>query len=365
MTLTRRELIEIQNLRANPAVSLLVPTHRHAPENQQDPIRVRNGLRLVEERLNAESGLDKRQVAALMARFGALVDNVDWNHTLDGLALFVSEAHASTHIIPYTVTERVILGETFATRDLVRALNRAQRYRLVVLSEKPTRLYNGFRDKVIEVRGHGFPMHHEGQGGSAPLPGGRCVNASAVRDERHRQFFRQVDAALAELQKEDRLPIVIAGVDRYQAFWDESAASAADVVARIQGSYDAHSPAELARLAWPEVSKWIDTRKVADAGNFEKAVTANRFASGAVASWRAANESRVAKLLVEENYAVPGVITADGMDIALHDDPTAPGVVDDIVDELIELVIARVGEVVFVPDGTLGKHERVGAELRY
>ncbi len=364
--ISRQELRVVQSIRGNPAVSLLVPTHRHGPGNQQDPIRVRNGLKRVQERLEAEASLSKREVRALLARFDALVEEIPWQHTLDGLALFVSEDHASAHLLPYPIEERVILGDTFATRDLVRALNRTQRYRVLVLSEKPTRLYDGHRDKVEEVRGHGFPLEHVGPGGAAPLGGGRGISASAQRDEAHRQFFREVDAQLLPLQREDRLPIVLTGVDRYLAFFEEVADHARDVVARLQGSYDHLSEPEVAKAVWPLVREWIDARKQVEVGRFEKAVSSGRYASGIVQCWRAAKEGRVGRLLVEESYAVPATVGADNpAEITLASDPTAPGVVDDIVDELIETVIGMGGEVLFVEDGALAEHQAVGAELRH
>jgi len=64
-----------------------------------------------------------------------------------------------------------------------------------------------------------FPMVHTGPGGASRLPGSLGINRSALRDEAHRQFFRKVDDALAAVQKEDHLPLVLVGVDRHVAFY--------------------------------------------------------------------------------------------------------------------------------------------------
>ena len=47
------------------------------------------------------------------------------------------------------------------------------------------------------------------------------------------------------------------------------------------------------------------------------------------------------------------------------DDPTAPDVIDDAVDELIEIVLAKGGRVIFVDNGALAIHQRVALILRY
>ena len=44
---------------------------------------------------------------------------------------------------------------------------------------------------------------------------------------------------------------------------------------------------------------------------------------------------------------------------------TAPGVIDDAVDEVIEEVTAKGGSVVFVDNGALAQHQRVALILRY
>ena len=92
---------------------------------------------------------------------------------------------------------------------------------MLVLSEKPTRLFEALNNVLTEDTQKPFPMVHKGPGGASRLPGGQGINRSAVRDESHREFFRKVDDVLAAIQKEDPLPVVVVGVDRYLAFFHE------------------------------------------------------------------------------------------------------------------------------------------------
>jgi len=69
-----------------PCLSLYQPTHRHHPENQQDPIRFRNLVKVLEESLLQRYPTD--EIRPLLDPFLALADDRDfWNHTLDGLAV--------------------------------------------------------------------------------------------------------------------------------------------------------------------------------------------------------------------------------------------------------------------------------------
>ena len=70
-----------------PCLSLYQPTHRHHPDNQQDPIRFRNLVKALEDSLLLKH--DAPHVATLLEPFRTLADDRDfWNNTLDGLAVF-------------------------------------------------------------------------------------------------------------------------------------------------------------------------------------------------------------------------------------------------------------------------------------
>ena len=118
---------------------------------------------------------------------------MDWEHSLEGLALFASRDVATAVHLPFRPRARIVIDATFATRDLVYALNRSPRYRVLVLTEKPTRLFDATTNVLTEYTAKPFPMVHKGPGGASRLPGGQGINRSAVRDESHRQFFRNVD----------------------------------------------------------------------------------------------------------------------------------------------------------------------------
>src|SRR5262249_43505907 len=151
----------------------------------------------------------KREVAGVVHNLKRLVDRVDWKHSLEGLALFASRDVATAVQLPFRPKARVVIDETFATRDLVYSLNRSPRYRALVLTAKPTRLFEATITALTEHTAKPFPMVHKGPGGASRLPGGQGINRSAVRDDAHRQFFRKVDEALAAVQKDDHLPVVL------------------------------------------------------------------------------------------------------------------------------------------------------------
>lgn len=365
--MNRSEIAALQAVRGFPAVTILLPTIQRWPDNRQNPIRVTNLVHEAAERLRSSSSA--RIWTPLIERLESLAASIDYEHLDAGLALFVNQDIARIVLLPFPVPERVVVDETFATRELVAAEQRSPRYRVLVLSEQPTRLYTGLRDTLAEVHDHGFPMTYEGPGpevdSSRPLPGGRGTHTDAYRDEYRRQFFRAVDAALGEVLAEDPLPLIVTGVDRYLAFFREVSTHTRQIVATVTGSYDQTLPHELAALVWPAMQTYVTQQQETALAALAAAVDGQRYASGIEEVWRLAHEGRGATLLVEDGFTYTAREDATGLAIRPARNPLLPGVIDDAVDETIETVIAKGGDVIFVPDGALAVHQRVALILRY
>ncbi len=150
-----------------------------------------------------------------------------------------------------------------------------------------------------------FPMIHKGTGGASRLPGGQGINRSAVRDESHCQFFRQVDEALAILQKEDPLPVEVVGIERYLAFYQEITKDPDAIVGLVAGSYDDPSPTRLGKAAWPVFKAGSTLRRMCALIRLKEVLSLNRHASGVDQVWRAAFDKRCQTLLVESDFEHP------------------------------------------------------------
>ena len=361
--MNRHDLHELQAVHGYPCLTITLPTHRTRPDNKQDPIRVKNLVSQATSRLLDE--FSKRDVAPLLERLDALVADIDYKYALDGLVLTVSRDMAREYVLPFPLEERVVVDETFFIRDLVHALNRMRRYWVLSLSEQSTRLYSAAREHLEEVTTGGFPMRHAGPGGDAPLPGGLGVSRSAYRDYRHRQFFRDVDRVFRPLMVEDPLPLALAGIDRHQSFFREVSSHTSHIIATLSGNYDHMTAHDLGRLIWPPVSEGFTARRHEVLDHLEAAVGRHRAASTIGEVWRHARLGRGDVLVVEDGYHEPARINDLGQLDLQVDDPTAPDVLDDAVDEVITTVLAKGGRVVFVEDGELALHDRIAMILRY
>lgn len=362
--MNKQDILALASLEAYPSVTLTLPTHRTSPDNRQDPIRLKNLVTEAGNRLADELG--KREAAPVLQRLEELAGSIEHSYNLDGLALFVSADYARAHSLPFTLPERVIVDKTFFTRDLVYAFNRTPRYWVLALSEQATRLFEASRDDLQELTaGSPFPMVHGGQGGARGLPTDPAINVSQLRDEHHRIFFREVDAALGAYLAADPLPLAVVGVDRYLAFFREVTGHGDKIVATLTGNHDQTSAHDLGRLIWPPVQEALAVRRATIHDELAAAVGGQRTASTLGEVWRFAQEGRGATLVVEEGYHEAATLDETGFHLLPAGEAAGPDALDDAVDEIVATVLAKGGRVVFADDGTLAEHGRIVLILRY
>ena len=334
----KSDLDKVLALGGEVAVSIYAPTHRRAPENQADPILVRNLLTQAEELILSLG--DKRQMGPVLENLEAAYNSVDFAHTSEGLALLVSENGFYAFNLSHTPNEQVSVSKEFSVAELSKTISKSWEYHLLVLSESPTRLFHGDRDALEEIKGD-FPIEHTGRGGTQALPTGFGQRTSVVEDEEHRKFFRQVSDALTAVQAQDKLPLVVTGVNRFQAFWADVAPSqAADLI--IEGSYDFMSEAELLAKCWPEIQDHFRAENTKVLADLDSAKSQKRYAGGMTEVSEMATAGRIGILVVS-------------------DDETA----NPEVEKVVQLVLASAGEVFFVPAAELTNFAAIAARLRF
>lgn len=151
-------LKELKDIVSENCVSIILNTHRTSPDNKKDVLTLKNLIKEAEERLLANE--NKRDAQKLVQRLLDLEAKIDHSQNLESLILFVNENIAEYTRLPVSVDNRVIIDDTFATRDLIRALHQEINYYVLVVSRQKTRLIEAFNDKVVREIGNPFPIEN-------------------------------------------------------------------------------------------------------------------------------------------------------------------------------------------------------------
>jgi hypothetical protein len=362
-----------------PCLSLYQPTHRHHPDNEQDPIRFRNLLKALEESLRQKYAT--REVRPLLEPFQKLADDSNfWNHTLDGLAVLGAPGMFRVYRLQRPVPEVAIVAESFHLKPLIRILQSADGYHVLGLSREKITLFEGNRDVLDEVDllaavpqsitdVLGEASEREDLSVWTPAAGDEGMrygtgSKSDLVDHETEQFFRAVDRAILEhYSRPSGLRLLVAAlpehlnlfrrISRNPFLMEEGIDThpAALTIEELRGrAWQAVEPHYLARLAG--LIEMFGSARAQELGDDDLA----RVARGAVAG-------RVATLLIEADRHVAGRI--DSVTGTIEFDDLADPEVDDLLDDLGELVLKNGGQIVIVPAERMPTRTGVAAIYRF
>ncbi len=354
----KNALRTLERLEGDPCVSILLKTHRTFPDNEQDQINLKNLVTSTEERLLKE--YDKREVWPVIERIHAAVADIDHTNNLDGLALFAKADMAEVVKLNIPVTDRAIVARTFATRDLLRAMQSSAHYYVLTVSGHKSRLIEAHRDKVVKEYTHkeGFPLEdnlyntHNAERSQA-----------GVEENLMKEFCNRVDKEMKVMHAKTPLPVVLAGDERNTRFMMGVVDTPSMYIGSIAGSPDEQKAHVLVEKAFVVVERVMAERRLKALDDIEKAQGADRLMDDVGDIFRAAREGRGDTLYVEEGFFQPALVEGDT--VTMKEDPTEAGVVDDIIDEIAEDILRHGGNVVFLPTGSLEKFRRICLTVRY
>lgn len=263
-----------------------------------------------------------------------------------GLAIYVGPGIERVFRLPMSTTAHGLVEPTFATRALFAVLHRMPPYALLVLHPTCAHLYQGGDGSLRSVgdrdvfRGSGaVRLHRQGDSTGQQAAPGVTEN-----------FLSGVDRLLGTYRAEHPSPLVLAGdpglIDRFCA----TSRHLHRLAGRVP-SDAGQSALDLATSSADVVIRYLASRRDEALARLRGALATRPadVARGMSACWRAAHQRPPGLLLVEEGYISPGAVDAG---------PDEPWV-HDLVDDLMEVVILRGGQLALVGDGDLAAHGRV------
>ncbi|OIJ98404.1 chemotaxis protein [Streptomyces colonosanans] len=356
-------LAELRRPRSYPAVSVLTPTHRRGPDNTQDPVRLRNVVAEAKKQLEADPAVTRERRNDVVRQLDQALAEVDLSHAEDGLVIFAAPGEHQVWSLARTVPERVVLSDTFLTRNLVSAQAAERPFWVLSAAADRVTLWSGSIDRVTEDHTGGFPLTRSRENFDAERREQIGNTPSIFRDEETRHFLREADTALSAVLREHPRPVYITGEPTALSCLDEVGTVSKDAVHVPHGGL-AHGTPD---AVWQALRPVIEAHDRQDIDTVSRELVTARgrkaFAAGVDEVWQNASDGRIHLLAVEENYRV--TVRDDAGD---HLVPAESGDLDareDIVDEIVERCLDTGAEVHFVPDGTLGDAQGIAGVLRY
>lgn len=362
-TLSPATLAELRRPRPYPAVSIVMPTHRREPDSEQDPIRLRGLLAEAKEKIEADPEVSRSDRIDVLEQLDRALTEVDLVHAEDGLAILAAPGEHHIWSFGRHAPARVVLSDTFLTRNLVAAHAFERPYWVLAVAADRVVLWSGDQARVTEEKDHGFPVmrvydepdpERREQIGDVP---------STFRDEETKTFLREADTEAGKVLAADPRPLYVVGEGAALTLLDAGGPIARATTAQIpHAGLAGADPATVHRVVEPAVRAHAegeigDALRQLDAARGRKA-----FTSGLDDVRQAAESATIAHLVVEENFRTT---VRDAAEHLVPAEPGDPGAREDVVDEVIERALGTGAQVSFVPDDTLTDEARIAAVLRY
>ena len=257
-----------------PCVTILMPTFRSGAETQQNPIRFRNLLQDAEAQL-VSAGERPSEARDLLRPAADLLGNADfWRSQADGLGVFVSRGTFGAYRLALTLPERVVLHDRFHIKPLLPLFSNEGRFYLLALSQNEVRLFEGTKLTIsrVDLEDAGVPksladalrydeferqlqIHTGGAGrggeGTAMYSANDSIKDAAKGDLL--RYFQQIDHGLHDLLRDQRIPLVLAGVEYLLPIYKEASTYAYLMEQGVPGNPELENLKRLHAQAWAVV----------------------------------------------------------------------------------------------------------------
>jgi hypothetical protein len=385
--LRKEQLAALGGAGTAPVVSIYLPTHEKGREVRQDPIRMRNALATVTQRL-VEAGHRRPDVDAWLAPAHALEeDQIFWRHQAKGIAVFVGPSGLfQVHKLPAEVQEQQVIGRNAYVKPLLPLLADDGHYYVLTAQADDTRLYVGTRHSLAEMHvdmersvesvtaetdyentRHAAPPARPRSAGPVGMPGTHNFGEDP-EEQRHAQLIEHLRRVMNALEREfsgNKAPIVVVAQPNVQGHLRALAKNVELYPEGIQADPDALSEAELHERTYELVrpvfasvrEKALDKfRMLAGQGDARAAVDLGQIVPAAV-------NGRVESLFVAEGAAAHGTYDREGNEARFEPAETPEN--EDLVDLAVVQTLANGGSAWVLPQDQMPRDVAACAILRF
>jgi hypothetical protein len=359
-----------------------MPTHRAFPETRQDPIRFKNLLREAEERLKA-AGLPSQGAKKLLKQAKTLIkDGLFWQYQADGLAAFVSSDLFCHYRLPIKFDELLVVTDRFHIKPLLHLFTNDGRFYILALSQNEVKLFQCSRYSIREVELEDVPrslsealkyddpekqlQFHT----RAPAAGGERAamfhGHGAGKDDTKDsilRFFQQVDQGLTKILREERAPLVLAGVDYLLPIYRQANSYSYVMEEGMTGNPEGLKPEELQKEAWGLVEPYFLKVQQEATAQYQQLAGGDRASNEIEKIIPAARDGRIDFLFVAVGVQQWGTFDPITFSIHLHEEPE-PGD-EDLLDFAALHTLLNAGMVYAVKPEEVPDEAPVAAVFRY
>ena len=366
-------------------VSIFMPAHHRGGEDQQDPIRLRNLLRVAEEKLVAR-GLRSTEARAFLRPVEPLLtDNLFWRQQSDGLALFIAANEYFYYRVPVILREEVGVGERFYIKPLVSLLSDCGWFYVLALSQNEIRFLQCTASGSVRINPEDIPKNIEEAlridstsptmqyHAAAPIGGGNVGAMAGIQTEAPSKadylkdnmirYFEQINKGLMKILRSERALMVLAGVDYLHPIYRKANSYRNLLPEGILGNPDGVSDNTLREQAWSIVKPYFDKNRQDAVADFHKSAGTGLTAAGLNEVVAMAFQGRIRFLFIADNSQFWGKFNTETSEVTVHSPPEPED--EELVDLAAFQTLNHAGTIYEMKPEDIPGGARISAILRF
>jgi hypothetical protein len=195
--------------KAYPAVSIIIPTHPQYPQYKLDRDHLQHLITEAEQLLSENYG--KQKTAMIMDRLHSAVNGINFGALTQGLAIYVSSEVQRVINLPFEVTEKVIVDDSFEVRDLLYSAKLNRHFLALIISQNKVSTLFGFGNLFVPVRYGKMPKGVRDVMNQHSLPGWDYLDKKAYDENNIHNYLRFIDQVIEEENRGSSFPVIVLG----------------------------------------------------------------------------------------------------------------------------------------------------------
>lgn len=354
----------VVGVKAFPGISILLPTRSHESNTSSLRESLSQVTKKVEQKLL--SAYSKAKTDGLMNKLHHAINGIDQTALDSGIAIYISDEIEKVFHLPFPVTEKIIIDDSFEVRDLLYSAKMNRNYLMVLISRNEVKTLFGYGKSLVQVDMEGMPTNLKDVTVQHSLPGWDYLDKKAYDESNLSKFVHFIDKVIELETRGMNIPIIVFGDSRILGLFRKSSKLTKDILDYIDGNYEHATKRDLLEKIEPALNKLVEQEEKNALDELGVAIGKNQASTGIAQVWRVAAEARGRILLVEKDYRESARLDLDGYTLIIDDElDNVRNKIEDAVDDIVEMVLKNKGEVVFVSNGALEKFQRIAIVNRY
>ena len=356
------DIQEVMNaVHYRPAVSIIMPIESKSNFQNQINHILKTTIDKVERELYNNYPDELCKIVVL--RLKTIIKDFKFDLHKKAVVIYVSPVFEKILYLDVPVEEKIIIDESFEIRDLVYSKQQLHKYLVLLLSNKESRVFIGNATVFVKIKSS-IPENESAYVNEGSERVSNFSDPSEHKEILMKKFLHHVDTELDTVLNAYHLPLFVIGADRLMGHFKQLTKHGDAVTEYIHGNYENASIPELKKILEPHIANWKKAHQKNLIEDVDAAAGQKRLAIGIKDVWHEAMNEKGKLLVVEKNYMYAAQHGHSKDVIYNVTDDKNSFYIKDAVDDIIEAVLEKGGDIDFVEKGLLKKYQHI-ALIKY